>query len=238
MADLSGKTALVTGATRGIGRAIAERLMSDGAEVTGTGTTANGAVPAGCAYRCADFSDAAATRAFAQEVAAIGFDILVNNAGINVIGHFEEIDPADFTRVQQINVTAPYLLCQAVVPAMKEKGWGRIVNIGSVWGKFGKELRSPYATSKFAIAGMTAVLAGEVTEFGILANCVSPGITETELTRTILNEQQIAGLVAQIPAGRIAQPAEIAAAVAWLAGPENTYISGQHLAVDGGLTRV
>lgn len=238
MAALSGKTALVTGGTRGIGRAIATRLIADGAEVTVTGTKPDGAVPDGCGYVAIDFADTEATEAFAAVAATMAPDILINNAGINVIGNFDEIEYKDFARIQQINVAAPYLLCQAAIPAMKEKGWGRIVNIGSVWGKIGKELRSPYATSKFAIAGMTAVLAAEVAKFGILANCLAPGITETELTRTVLSDEQLAELIAQIPAGRLAQPEEIAAAVAWLAGPENTYISGQHIAIDGGLTRV
>lgn len=238
MGELTGKTALITGATRGIGRAIAERFVADGAAVVATGTGPDGNVPDGCDYRAVDFSNLAATEAFANDVASLAPDILVNNAGVNKVGPFADFEPEDFTRIQQINVTAPFLLCRAVVPSMKEKGWGRIVNISSVWGKVGKELRAPYATSKFGIAGMTASLAAEVTKFGVLANCISPGIVETEMTRTMLNEDQIAGLIAQIPAGRLGRPEEIAAAVAWLASPENTFISGQNLAVDGGLTRV
>lgn len=232
------KTALVTGATRGIGRAIAERLLKDGVRVIGTGTRPDGQVPEGCLYEAVDLSDPAAARTFADRVAGMGIDILVNNAGINKISPFAEIDPADFAVIQQINVTAPFLLCRAVVPHMKAKGWGRIVNISSIWGKIAKEFRGPYAASKFALDGMTVALAAEVAEFGILANCVAPGFIDTELTRRTLGEKGIAELVARVPARRLGRPEEIAAFVAWLAGPENSYISGQNIAIDGGFTRV
>ena len=116
---LSGKTALVTGATRGIGYAIAERLLNDGADVIGTGASPDGSVPKGCEFHNVDFGDSAATINFAEAIAEIDVDILVNNAGINKIGPFAEIPPDDFLRIQQVNITAPFLLCQAVIPAMK-----------------------------------------------------------------------------------------------------------------------
>jgi len=232
------KRALVTGATRGIGRAIAVRLIADGAEVIGTGTKLAGTVPNGCDYRAVDFSDKGATKKFAVEVAAIKPDILINNAGINKISPFEEINIDDFYRIQQVNVFAPFILMRAVVPSMCKKGWGRIVNIGSVWGKVAKSQRGSYATSKFALDGMTNTLAAEVAADGVLVNCVAPGFIDTELTRTVLGEKGIADLITQVPAKRLGQVDEIAAFVAWLAGPENTYISGQNIAIDGGFTRV
>lgn len=236
-APLSGKHALVTGATRGIGRAIAERLLADGARVTATGTQPDAEVAEGCDYLAVDFTDADATRAFAEEAGALAPDIVINNAGINRLASFEEIDPADMAHVQQVNVTAPFLVCRAVLPVMKSKGWGRIVNISSIWGLRAKERRGPYATSKFALDGMTAALGAEYAEHGILANCVAPGFIDTELTRSTLGEEGIRELTAQVPIRRLGTVEEVAALVAWLAGPENTFVTCQNIAIDGGFTR-
>ncbi len=238
MDSLKGKTVLVTGATRGIGEAVANKFLSLGARVIATGTKPDGKGPDGSEYLAVDFTDTAATQVFADRVANLGVDILVNNAGINKIGPFAEIDADDFDRIQRVNVHGPFLLCRAVVPGMKDKGWGRIINISSIWGKIAKEHRGAYATSKFAIDGMTAALAAEVAEHGILANCVAPGFIDTELTRTVLGPDGMADLATQVPVGRLGKPEEIANFVAFLGGPENTYISGQNIAIDGGFTRV
>ncbi|MEK7862884.1 MAG: SDR family oxidoreductase [Chloroflexota bacterium] len=236
---LAGRSALVTGGTRGIGAAIAARLRSDGADVLVTGTSAAGRAPEGCSYRAVDFADAAALSAFAAEIAeGPGVDILVNNAGINRVAPFDRIDPADFDRIQAVNVRAPFLLSRSVLPAMRRKRWGRIINIGSIFGAISKELRGSYSTSKFALDGMTAALAAEGAAEGVLANCVSPGFIDTELTRSILGDAGIAELVSRVPIRRLGTPAEIAAFVAWLAGPENTFLSGQNIVIDGGFSRV
>ncbi len=238
MDSLKGKTVLVTGATRGIGEAVAEKFLSLGARVIATGTKPDGNGPEGSEYLAVDFTDTDAAQAFADRVAKLGIDILINNAGINKIGPFAEIDPDDFEHIQRVNVHGPFLMCRAVVPGMKDKGWGRIVNISSIWGKIAKEHRGAYATSKFAIDGMTAALAAEVAEHGILANCVAPGFIDTELTRTVLGPDGMADLATQVPVGRLGKPEEIANFVAFLGGLENTYISGQNIAIDGGFTRV
>ncbi len=235
---LEGKLAVVTGATRGIGRAIATRLLAEGASVIGTGRQARGEVPEGAEYRGCDLADTAATLAFAEELAALRPDILVNNAGVNKIGPFAEYDLKDLQWILQVNVTAPFLLCRAAVPGMKAKGWGRIVNISSIWGNICREHRAAYAASKFGIDGMTAGLAAEVARDGILANCVSPGFIATEMAIGILGDAGMKALAEQVPARRVGKPEEIAAFVAWLAGPENTYISGQNILVDGGFSRV
>lgn len=236
-APLAGKLAAVTGGTRGIGRAIAEKFRDDGAQVIVTGRNPEGEAPEGCEFVAADFSGTEAVDQFADFLARRPPDILVNNAGINKIARFAEIDPADFNRIQQVNVNAVFRLCQSVVPEMQARGWGRIVNICSVWGIVGKELRGSYSASKFALAGMTAALAAEVASAGVLVNCVSPGVIETEMTRSAIDEDQLAQLLAQVPAGRLGRPDEVAALVAWLASPQNTFIAGQNIAIDGGLTR-
>ncbi len=228
----------MTGATRGIGHATATLLHNQGARVIATGTKPDGMPPQGCDYKAVDFSDAQATEVFARELSTWGVDILINNAGINKIAPFEAIDPADFSLIQQVNVTAPFLLCQAVVAPMKAKSWGRIVNVSSIWSKVSKPGRGAYAASKCALDGITTTLAAEVAQYGILANCVAPGPIDTELTRTVLGDDGMQGLAAQIPLGRLGRPEEVAALIVWLAGTENSYISGQNIAIDGGFTRV
>jgi NAD(P)-dependent dehydrogenase (short-subunit alcohol dehydrogenase family) len=234
----AGYSALVTGGTRGIGAAIAERLLKDGNSVIVTGTRAESKPPKDCGFIAVDFQDRSATRSFADKIAGLEIDILINNAGINKISHFAEIDEADFDRIQVVNVHAPFLLCRAVIPGMRARKWGRIVNISSVFGLVSKAARGAYSTSKFALDGMTAALAAEVASDGILANCVSPGFIDTELTRSVLGEKGIAEIIERVPIKRLGKPAEIAALVSWLVSPDNTYLSGQNIAIDGGFTRV
>ena len=236
--DMNGFKALVTGGTRGIGRAIAERLTRDGYAVTVTGTRPDGEAPQGCAYQAANFTEMDGIEAFADWAGGQDFDALVNNAGINKIAPFAEIDPADFERIQTVNVHAPFRVIRAVLPGMQKKGWGRIVTLSSIWGRISKAQRASYSASKFAVDGMTAALSAEVAGDGVLANCVAPGFIDTELTRTVLGEDGVRELAAQVPVGRLGRPEEIANFIAWLVSRENSYVSGQNMLVDGGFTRV
>lgn len=232
------RRALVTGGTRGIGAAIANKLLGNNISVMVTGTKESSTLPAQCEFYAVDFRDLAATESFAKDVSKMDIDILINNAGINKIGAFADLSMDDFDSILRVNLRTPFLLCRAVLPGMKQKRWGRIVNISSIFGKISKEFRAPYSASKFGLDGMTAALAAEVAADGILANCVSPGFIDTELTRSILGKTGISELVSRVPIKRLGNVEEIAEFVCWLAGAENSYISGQNVAIDGGFVRV
>jgi NAD(P)-dependent dehydrogenase (short-subunit alcohol dehydrogenase family) len=231
---LKGKRAVVTGGTRGIGVAIAKRLSDAGATVRITGV--KGPAPHGWTFHAVDFTDEDATRKFGQFIAET--DILVNSAGINKLSSFESLNLQDYNDIQAVNVRAPLLLCQAVVPYMRKQKWGRIVNISSVFGIVSKELRAAYSASKFALNGLTTALAAEVAVDNVLVNCVAPGFIDTDMTRQVLGSDDIVKLIERVPMRRLGRPEEVAALVAWLAGPENTFISGQTIVIDGGFTRV
>jgi NAD(P)-dependent dehydrogenase (short-subunit alcohol dehydrogenase family) len=222
---------LITGATRGIGAAIAQKYKSEGHYVIGMGSQPQ-AIPTYLdEYSACDLSNNAAS------VKHDDIDVLINCAGINIIDNFCDIALEDFQRVQQVNVVAPFRLCQMVLPYMAQQGWGRIVNISSVWGKISKQGRASYSASKFALDGMTVALANEYAGQGILANSVAPGFIDTEMTQRNLGPAGIAAMLANVPIGRLATVNEVAEFVYWLGSEQNTYISGQNLAIDGGFTR-
>ncbi len=235
---LENKKVLITGASRGIGKALALACREAGAYVIGTATVDSEALRENCneVYEV-NFYEEDQLQDFIHIVRMLEVDVLINNAGINKIDSFCDIRRGDFMEIQQVNIQAPFLLCQAVIPNMKRNGWGRIVNVSSIWGKISKEFRASYSASKFALDGMTLALSAEHASDGVLANCIAPGFTDTELTRKILGEEGMASLVESIPIGRMANVEEIASFAVWLSSNENTYITGQNIAIDGGYSR-
>ena len=217
------RSALVTGAARGIGAAIAEALRAQGVSVLDAGRTD------------LDLSDPASIAGW-RGTHRSGVDILVNNAGINVINDIEAITPEDWAEMVQVDLTAPLQLIQGVSSGMKERGWGRIVNISSIFGVVTREKRGAYSAVKAGLNGLTRTAAVELAPFGVLVNSVCPGYVATDLTRQNNSPADIEKIEATIPAGRLAAPAEIARFVAWLCGEENTYLTGQTILVDGGFT--
>lgn len=236
--SLAGKLALVTGASRGIGRAIAEQLLEKGAEVIGTSTKPDGDMPKGCRHEPVQLADRAAVSAFCKKVEALAPHIVVNNAGVANPQTVETIEDAEFDRMHQINLHAPMAICRAALPGMKRHGWGRIVNISSIWGPLSRVARGTYAASKSGLDGMTGCLAAEVAPYNVLVNCVAPGFTETEMIKSLFTPDKRQVLADTVPMKRMAQPEEIAKLVVWLAGTDNGYLTGQNILIDGGLSRL
>jgi 3-oxoacyl-[acyl-carrier protein] reductase len=245
--DLSGKVALITGGTRGIGKAIADRFLDAGASVILTGTKAaeveklntENSTPETVSYLQVDFTDESSVAAFVNKIQQIGkIDILINNAGINVITLNTETSNADFDLLNDVNVKGPYILCREVSKLMKQHGYGRIVNITSIWSAITRPGRSIYTTNKHAIAGLTKTLAIELAEHNILVNAVGPGFTLTELTATTNTPEELKKITEIIPIKRMAQPVEIANLILYLSSELNSYLTGQNLIIDGGYTNV
>lgn len=242
MFDLTGKRALVTGASGGIGGAIATALHGAGAEVALTGTRAGPleSLAAGLGARAhvlaCDLSDTAALEALPGRAATAmgGVDILVNNAGITRDGLFLRMSDADWQDVLDLNLTAPFRLARAALRGMMKARWGRIVNITSIVGATGNPGQGNYAAAKAGLVGMSKSLASEVAGRGITVNCVAPGFITTAMTDKLTDEQK-AKLVAQVPAGRMGAPDDVAAAVLYLATPAAGYVTGATLHVNGGM---
>lgn len=233
------KRVFVSGASRGIGAAIARAYRDEGAFVVGTQTQHNDKINDICnEWYITDFTDEDQILRCADYLKSRDIDILVNNAGFNANENFSSIDLEVFKKIQQVNLLAPFLLCQAAVEGMEIKGWGRIVNISSIWGKISKTGRAAYSASKFALDGLTVGLAAEYSSSGIMANCVAPGFIDTSLTRQTLELDEIDDLVSRVPIARLGDAGEIAKLVLWLSSPENTFTTGQNIAIDGGFTRV
>ncbi|MEQ9811618.1 MAG: 3-oxoacyl-[acyl-carrier-protein] reductase [Azospirillaceae bacterium] len=243
MLDLTGKTALVTGASGDIGRAIATALHGRGATVALSGTreaklqeVATSLGGERVHVTPGNLADADATAAlFAAAEAAMGqVDILVNNAGMTRDNLSMRMKDEDFTAVLEVNLTAAFRLCRAAMKGMMRRRWGRIVSITSVVGFTGNPGQANYAASKAGLVGMTKSIAAEVANRGITVNCVAPGFIRSAMT-DVLTDDQKARITAVIPAGRMGSADDIAAGVAYLASEEAAYVTGQTLHINGGM---
>lgn len=242
------QVALITGATRGIGKEIADTLHALGASVLITGTNAaqleylqklsdqNGERKR---YYCVDFSKQQQLDDFIKEMARIDkIDILVNNAGINKLNFVNEALTEDWNEMLSVNLTTPFLLIRAVSHKMKKYEYGRIVNIASIFSTISKERRSVYSATKFGLHGLTVGVSNDLARHNILVNTVSPGFVLTDLTRKNLSESEIGQLTNQIPARRMGCTEDIARVVTFLVSEWNSYLTGQNIIVDGGFVNV
>ncbi|MEO1313509.1 MAG: 3-oxoacyl-[acyl-carrier-protein] reductase [Pseudomonadota bacterium] len=245
MFDLSGKTALVTGASGGIGGAIATALHAQGATVALSGTRVEPleALAASLGERVhitpCNLSDPEAVEALPKAAAeAMGsLDILVNNAGVTRDNLFMRMSDEEWATVIEVNLTSTMRLCRGVLRGMMKARWGRIVNVSSVVGTTGNPGQGNYAASKAGMVGMSKSLAAEVASRGVTVNCIAPGFITTPMTDA-LNDAQKEKILGAIPAGRMGDVDEIAAAAVFLAAPESGYVTGQTLHVNGGMAMI
>jgi 3-oxoacyl-[acyl-carrier protein] reductase len=241
--DLTGQIALVTGASRGIGQAIADALMQAGAKVIGTATTADGAAAIDARLKgnggrgvALNVTDPKACEAIIDLIVKDfgGIQILVNNAGITRDQLAMRMKSEEWTDVIDTNLSAVFRLSQAVLRPMMKARTGRIINITSIVGHMGNAGQANYAAAKAGVSGMTRALAREIGSRNITVNCVAPGFIDTDMTRALSEEQQNA-LKSNIPLARLGTPEDVASAVAFLASPAAAYITGNTLHVNGGL---
>jgi NAD(P)-dependent dehydrogenase (short-subunit alcohol dehydrogenase family) len=218
------RSVFLTGGARGIGAAIARELGAKGWSIC---APTRGEL---------DLSDASSVENYLRNHAPEGVDILVNNAGINVLNPLAQIPLSDWERMQQTNLTAALQLIQFFAPRMAARGWGRILNISTIFSLVTKEKRAAYSMTKAALNALTRSAAVEFGPMGVLVNSLAPGYVDTQLTRQNNSPEAIQAIEAGIPLRRMAQPAELAKAAAFLVSEENTYLTGQTITVDGGFT--
>lgn len=225
------KRVLITGATGTLGSAIVQEFLQRDCEVV---TTSRTAISGTNQHFICDLEDPMQVAGLCKEVRELSIDIIVNNAGINLVKPFTDIDLGVLEKTLRINLMAPVLLTQAVIPNMVFKNWGRVINIGSILGQISREGRSTYSISKAGLIGFTKAISAEYADCGITSNCVAPGYLDSELTRKNLSKEEIEIVVDAIPAKRLGKPEEIGSLVGFLASEDSGFITGQVLTCDGG----
>lgn len=247
--DLTDKTALITGGTRGIGSAIADIFLNAGASLIITGTQQEvveqrvqelkeGAIGSVRGW-VADFTNSASLEMICEQIRRLSsLHILINNAGTNLIVPINEVKAVDIDRITSLNLRTPMILSKEASILMKRDCWGRILNIASIWSVITKPGRVMYSASKFGLVGLTKATAADLGPYNVLVNSLSPGFTLTELTKATLPPEEQERLSQQVPMRRFAEAGEIARVALFLCSELNTYITGQNIIVDGGFVIV
>lgn len=244
--DFSDKTILVTGATRGIGKSIADKLYELNANLILTGTKQeeikklnNDFLGTRKKFYCVDFSDDNSISYFLEQLNSYKkIDVLVNNAGINKLNFITDIIDSDWDEMLQVNLTSPYKLIKNVSKKMINYNYGRIVNIASIFSIISKTKRSVYTSTKAGLHGLTIGVSNDLAKYNILVNTISPGFILTDLTYKNLSSYEIDELSSQIPTNRLGKVEDISNAVLFFISDKNTYITGQNIIIDGGFTNV
>ena len=246
MFELTGKTALVTGASGGIGKAIATRLHQQGAHVVLHGTREEKLISlanqlgSNSSYITADLSDLETVSSLVESASKLShspIDILINNAGFAIDGLLLRMKVEEWQRVLDVNLTANMILCRTAIRSMIKQKWGRIISISSIVGVTGNSGQTNYSASKAGMIGFCKSLSQEVASRGITVNVVAPGFIETPMTE-MLDEKQREKLLGQVPIGRLGTPDEVASAVIYLAASEASYLTGSTLHVNGGMAMI
>lgn len=232
------KNVLITGGSKGIGRSIVEEFLQKNYNVYSISRSNPVLNHINFHSIIGDLLDSLFVQELLKKIEDLNIDILVNNAGINIVNDFHEISDFEKNQILTLNLYVPISLCQAVLKNMISQEYGRIINISSIWGNVSRPKRVIYGVSKAGLNGLSKSIAAEYGNKNILANSVSPGFTQTELTKKTNTQKEIEEIAEKIPLKRLASPHEIAKTVEFLASENNTYITGQNIIVDGGFTSI